>query len=311
MTVRDISIVVCTHKRFNLVKDCVTSFMKQTTPKEKFEVIIVDNDLSPNKEVKELVEGASFKINIKYYFEDNLGLSNARNRGGKEASAAWIGYTDDDAKVKEDYIEVLLGLINHNDFDIIGGPYYPYYNIVKPKWFKESYESAIYGNSRLFTNKEFLNGTNMVFRKDILEKGNWFDPLFGMAGKKIAYAEETDLQIRLWKLYPGLKVFYCSDLVVYHLVPWGKMSVKDRLKRSYMMGKSQAYMWVDKDEAESNKIKASYQLIKTFLSLIITAIPRLIVRDMEKYPFWQNYVYENISDYFRLIGRQVRYILGG
>jgi glycosyltransferase involved in cell wall biosynthesis len=303
-----ISIVICTHRRFDLLRNAVESLCKQTTPKNDFEIIIVDNDLKHNKEVIDIVNNSVSTINIHYVFEPAMGLSKARNKGGKASLSDYVGYIDDDAIAKNNYIEVLLELININQYDIIGGPYYPFYTQLKPKWFTDNYESFDFGGSRLFKSNEFLTGTNMVYRKTLLEKVNWFDSSYGMAGKKIAYGEETNLQIKLWRNMPDLKVFYCNELFVYHFVPGYKMTLKDKFLRSFYLGRSQARMWSSEDGIIKMQRKAIFLLAKSLLFLIFRSLPSLLFRNREKFPFWQNYAYEEVSKQFLSIGQLTIYV---
>ena len=305
-----ISIIICTHHHFNLLHLAVQSFCHQTASREIFEVIIVDNDISSNKEVIKIVDDAKANINIRYLHEPVLGLSQARNTGGKAALAEYVGYMDDDAKAKNNYIEVLLKVISYEKVDVIGGPYFAFYLTPKPLWFKDKYVSIDSGVSHFMRNGEFLNGTNMVYRKSLLEKANWFDTSFGMTGNQIAYGEETDLQIRLWQNIKDLKVYYSRDLVVYHFVPPQKMKLRDKFKRSYSLGKSQAYMWISNESIRRLQLKAPLNIFKALTRLVLKEIPRLFIRDKRKYPFWQNYAYEVLSKYFASLGQEIRYLRG-
>ena len=50
-----ISIVICTHRRFELLKLAVKSMVNQSAKSDLYEVIVVDNDIRQNKEVKKNV----------------------------------------------------------------------------------------------------------------------------------------------------------------------------------------------------------------------------------------------------------------
>jgi glucosyl-dolichyl phosphate glucuronosyltransferase len=303
-----LSVVICTHRRFDLLKIAVQSLCNQTASKELFEVIIVDNDSTSNTGVKNIVKEAQSILTISYIHEPVLGLSQARNSGGKASQAEFVGFLDDDAKAHENYVEILLKLIGTDQFDIIGGPYYPFYLSKKPIWFKDEYESCNFGRSRTFNNTEFLNGTNMVYKKSLLEGADWFGTSFGMAGTRIAYGEETDLQIRLWKKFGSLKVYYSSDLKVNHLVPSHKMKLRDKFRRSYNLGKSQAYMWIPEEQIRASQRKAPLILFKSIVKLIFILLPGIIIRNKRKYPDWQNYAYEVISRHLLSIGQTVGHL---
>jgi glucosyl-dolichyl phosphate glucuronosyltransferase len=302
-----LSIVICTYRRFNLIQLAVESLCNQIAPKDQFEVIIVDNDTFANKEIIDIVDNAKGIIIVKYVHEPLIGLSQARNTGGKVALGEYVGYMDDDAKADKKYVQILLQLIEKTHYDIIGGPYYAFYLTQKPIWFQDKYESRSSGDTHLFQKNEFLNGTNMVYRKTILEEAKWFNVSCGMSGKQIAYGEETDLQMRVWHIKESLKVFYCKDLIVYHLVQQNKMKIMDRLLRSYKMGVSQAYLWIPNESILLSQKNAPLALLKTFICLVFKVIPQLFFRDKIKYPYWQNYTYEVIGKYIRGIGQEWRF----
>ncbi len=69
------------------------------------------------------------------------GLSHARNRGYREAQAAWVAYMDDDAKAYPDFVERILYITDQYPFDAVGGMFLPWYKYGKPKWFRDTYAS--------------------------------------------------------------------------------------------------------------------------------------------------------------------------
>lgn len=302
-----LSIIICTHRRFDLLKLAINSLVNQTAPKESYEVIVVDNDNDKNPEVINIIEKAGKIINTSYIFENKLGLSYARNTGGKYAKAEYVVYMDDDAKAPINYISSINSAIKNIKPDILGGPFIPFYLSSKPKWFKDSYgEDPKKGFTGFLNNEQFISGMNICFNKSILDKVNWFDSAYGMKGNNIAYAEETVVQISAWKLNSKLRVYYDTNIYVEHLVPSHKMKLIDRFKRKYNIGKSQAYIWLEKEDLNSAKRNAPKKLIKIIFLFLVKGVPGIIFRDHNKYKFWQNYVYEEISNYFASIGQEWR-----
>jgi len=303
----DVSIVICTHRRFDLLAGAVQSLVNQTASPDSYEVIVVDNDHQPNLEVQEIVSNARPKIFIKYLNESKLGLSHARNAGGKLATSDYIGYMDDDAKANPKYIETLIKVLNERSPTICGGPYYPFYLDPKPKWFLDRYGSSSFGDEpRYLTSREYLSGMNIVFQRDLLDEVAWFDPALGMTGKKIWYGEETIVMINAWKAYPDLKVYYDPELFVYHLVPAWKMRIWNLMKIGYQKGKSHAYLWIPEDKHDFFRRRAPYNLMISLLYLGRKIFPGIISHDRKKYPFWQNYVIEEVPAIIERIGHYTR-----
>ncbi|MBA1437820.1 MAG: glycosyltransferase family 2 protein [Epsilonproteobacteria bacterium] len=85
----DISVVIPTYNRYTLTKRAIESVLTQTLqPKE---IIVVDDGSSDN--TKQL---QSDFPQIMYIYQENKGVSSARNLGIKYAKSEWIAFLDSD-----------------------------------------------------------------------------------------------------------------------------------------------------------------------------------------------------------------------
>ena len=66
----------------------------------------------------------------------------------------------------------------------------------------------------------------MFCRRLLLEDMGGFDTNFGMSGEKIAYGEETALQISIRADMPEEVIYYDPRLYVFHLVREEKMTMR-------------------------------------------------------------------------------------
>ncbi len=298
-----VSMVICTHQRFDLLESAVASLLDQKSPFEFYEVIVVDNDREPNPRVREIAATANASVGTRYVHEPRIGLSHARNAGGRAARAPCVAYMDDDAKAPPEYVSRLVAILDEISPDICGGPYYPFYLNEKPAWYKDAYGSQCLSDEACFlTEGQFLDGGNIILKKALLERLGWFDPRFGMAGKKIGYGEETALQIEAWKEVPRLKVYFDPGLSVSHLVPKRKMSTAWHIKMSFHMGRSQAYLWLPENDRGTARRKAPLRLVRNLLNFPVKHLPGLILRSKDRYPYWQQYVFEVIARESRSLG---------
>jgi glucosyl-dolichyl phosphate glucuronosyltransferase len=97
------SIVICTHNRAEILQDAVLSACSQSYNVQKYEIIVVDNNSTDD--TKKLIANLQDKYpKIRYIFEKDQGLSNARNRGWREARGKYVGYIDDDCKVPREWL---------------------------------------------------------------------------------------------------------------------------------------------------------------------------------------------------------------
>lgn len=304
-SVPKISIVICTYKRYELTRQVVKSFCSQSSPRTSFEVILVENDTVRNDKIKQIVDEAGKLISISYIFETSIGLSYARNTGGKAAKADYVGYIDDDAVAPDNYIEKYIDIIERLKPDIIGGPIYAIYNSVKPAWYKEEYGSNTNNGLRgYFKSTQYISGTSMGFRKSLLDEMEWFDTDLGMTGNKIWYGEETMVQIKAWRKHKDLKVWFEQDLYIHHLIPSQKMKLSGKIKRCYNAGRSAAYLWIPDGKVKNVQKRAPYILTKTLIRFFIMGIPGIFFHNRVKFQYWQNYVFEILSPYFASIGQE-------
>lgn len=240
-----ISVIVCTYNRAEILRGCLDSLVQQNVEKAAFEVIVLDNNSTDDTE-----EVVKFFLNqypnVSYIKELSQGLSHARNRGFREAKGEFVAYIDDDARANENYISIIQQSIS-SGFVVFGGPCTVFFLNEKPKWFKDEYGIVMKGSTqRILDKDEYLDGFNMIFQKKLLESVGGFSPKIGMSGHKIAYGEETRLQILLRQ--KGVKIHYIPDLVVEHLIPEHKQTVSWFFKASYACGRDSWHTFMDTEK---------------------------------------------------------------
>jgi glycosyltransferase involved in cell wall biosynthesis len=226
-----LSVVICTFNRAQLLEGCLTSLTDQID--DGVEVIVVDNNSHDN--TPEIVAKFSrADARIKYCKEPKQGLAAARNRGYQSSSGHYVAYIDDDARASSDWCARILAFALRNPHvQAFGGPYRPFFLQPPPSWFKHEYGGWALGDEeRPLRSGEYINGTNMVYSRDLLKDLEGFSTALGMRGSILAYGEETHLQRRLAAL--GHVVYYVPDMVVEHLVAPAKMSVRWMVRSMYM-----------------------------------------------------------------------------
>ena len=108
-----ISVIVPVYNVEAYLERCVESILQQTYA--YFELILI-NDGSTDFSGKICDHLASQYENIKVYHIENAGVSNARNTGIKLATGAWITFIDSDDFVTKDYLEILIGAVDDEEF---------------------------------------------------------------------------------------------------------------------------------------------------------------------------------------------------
>ena len=107
-----ISVIVPVYNVEAYLERCVESILQQTYA--NFELILI-NDGSTDSSGQICDHLASQHENVKVYHLENAGVSNARNKGIKLATGAWITFIDSDDFVTKDYLEILIGAVDDEE----------------------------------------------------------------------------------------------------------------------------------------------------------------------------------------------------
>ena len=110
-----ISVIIPTFNRAAFLKDAIDSILLQTFLPD--EIIIVDDGSTDN--TKDLVK----EYDVKYFYQENQGVSSARNLGIKETKNDWIVFLDSDDIFTSDKLKTQIDfhlqnphiLISHTD----------------------------------------------------------------------------------------------------------------------------------------------------------------------------------------------------
>jgi GT2 family glycosyltransferase len=101
--VPDLSVIVPARNAAGSLPPLLRSMDAQTLPRERFEVIVVDNDSSDG--TAEVAERHGAKV----LREPIANRSRARNRGAQAAAASLYAFTDADCAARPGWLEALLG----------------------------------------------------------------------------------------------------------------------------------------------------------------------------------------------------------
>jgi glycosyltransferase involved in cell wall biosynthesis len=252
---KTVSVVVVTYNRPNDVKDTVDSLLGQSV--KPFEVIVIDNGSNPPLNIE--LRSRNIK---RIRFDQEVGLSNARNYGISIARGGYIAFIDDDAVADRRWLEEIQKGIDVAD--ILGGPIRPAHQAVPPEWWNEKDfgECAGIGNAL----NRFIWGGNMVVRKGAFSTVGLFNPILGRRNGKLLGFEEVDFIDRATK--KGLSAQFMPAAVVYHKVTRKRMTFGYIVRWSYNAGKSR-------------KIREGYQPLKTCFDILLGMFsmvsPRIII----------------------------------
>ncbi len=214
----DISVVIPTLGRIESLKNTLHSLEEQTLPRERFEVIVVDN--SRQGEARAVIENyiSGSEINIRYCHEPVPGKSRAMKKGIREARGEFIAATDDDCLPTEGWLQATLDGFRSEPEDVycIVGKVVPFdgdtkmYTTVGEERTSRTIYQSWFARVRCGT---IGNGSNVAYRRMAFDEYGDFLSFLG-PGSPFHSAEETEFFYRLLK--DGKKIVFYPDSLVFH-----------------------------------------------------------------------------------------------
>lgn len=299
-----VSIIVSTYNRSRLLKNCLSSLINKSVSNNLYEIIVIDNNSIDNtKDVVVDFINEFPQCKISYVLEKRQGLSYARNAGCKKATGEYLAYIDDDAKASKVWVKNIIKTIDKIKPDILGGPIYPYYSFKKPVWFKDEYATRSKGEKARFLREgEYLAGSNLIIKKEILNRLGGFNPKLGMKGKELRYGEETRLIIEARQKIKGVKIYYNPEIEVSHLVKILDMNLLFRIKNRFIAGIHSSSIFGKKKHF---RLKSPFLFFFILVEIVYLFFYGFFFRDRNKFFNFENFVFENILSKFFLLGKIV------
>lgn len=225
---RDLSIVIPTHNRKDILIKALEAYCSQTAADQILEILVIDD--GSNDGTKEAVQQAGFaqRLSLRHIWQESRGQASARNRGIHEARGNIILFTDDDI------IPCPRLVAEHRSWhgaypalsDAVLG-HVAWAPELNPNPFMEwlGKDGVVTGYAHFHRGKLdepiFYSG-NISLKRDFLLQNGMFDEEFRSYG-----FEDGELGYRLGK--KGLRVFYNPDAAGYH---YKRMSLADVSRRA-------------------------------------------------------------------------------
>ena len=153
----NISIIIPTYNRANLIQKTINSFLNQQYYSGQIEIIIVDNKSTDNtfEIINNIILQNKTNIILNYFFESRQGVHFARNSAAKIAKYDLLYFTDDDM-IADKFL--LKEIIKPFQFDpnvgTATGTVLPIWESNPPKWITNHFANQYL--SLLENNDEFL-----------------------------------------------------------------------------------------------------------------------------------------------------------
>ncbi len=209
-----ISVVIPAFNEERYLPLCLNALEKQTYPKNRFEIIVVDNN-STDKTAK-IAKAAGAKVVV----EKIQGHVFALNAGMQNATGEIIATTDADTQVKDDWLEVIEKVFRDQEVAAVTGPaWYNSSSKIKRNLVKYSY--YFYLKLHFAVGKPSLSGLNLAVRRA---------SFYQIKGLDTRYKIFSDVELGLRIKKVG-KVLFCKELsVISSPRRWKKGTIEDYYK---------------------------------------------------------------------------------
>ena len=233
------SAVICVYSldRLEAIVDATHSLLDQTC--QPREVIVVAD------RVDGLPPALKHRLPSDVQIVENRwgqGLSNARNTGLHASSGDLISFLDDDAVAAPDWLERLEANFHDPRVVAAGGRAVPQWlgSGVRPQWFPEELDWIVGCTFKGFANGQRnvrnVLGSNMCFRRGVLERTGGFDARLGgpISG------DDTEVCLRILATDDSYRIVYEPAAVVHHKVPPERQTLRYLLYSSWDQGAGKA-----------------------------------------------------------------------
>lgn len=227
----ELSIIICTHNRYDVLNNAIASIEMQACSPDLFELIIVDNSTDLGAQ-KNFLQSVDISCPHRVIVEPVAGLSRARNIGVKASSANLVAFMDDDGEATGQWAgQIIETMRSHAGAAIAGGPVRPIWPSPRPPWLHkwlEGYLSIVDRGPqlRVLDEGEWLAGTNISFRRAVLIAAGLFSEHLGRIGKLLLSNEELLVTANILKM--GYEAIYDPHIEMFHRVH------ADRLNQAWM-----------------------------------------------------------------------------
>nr|CAX68961.1 Glycosyl transferase 2 [uncultured bacterium] len=279
-----ISIIVLTYNRSRMLEDCLRAIHGQNYPKEKLEVIIVDDgsvDDTP-KICREFMEGG--REHWKYVHQIHRGIPATRNTGIRNSTGSIIAIVADDYVLPSNYVDYIEHFFKVNlKASIIRFKIFPYENQFFSKlahlYWEVSFKNRLQNENKVhrsmlkrimcaWSKVPELNSVSTehnlepagaaAFRREVFEEVGLFD-------ESLQRGEDTEMGERLRKV--GMQIHYDPFLKIKH--QYGNDFFK-MLKKQFYTGVNR-YKYLKKS-GKSLSYSLNYVLQDLFLQPVRKAI---------------------------------------
>jgi glycosyltransferase involved in cell wall biosynthesis len=221
-----VSVIIPTYNRSELLKQTVESFLAQTYPKDRWELLLVDNASTDNT-LKVIDEIAAREPNVKALGEARRGAHHARNSGALAARGDILYFTDDDMLAEPDLLETIVtGFVEGSNVGSVTGRVLPRWDTEPPVWVLKYCKNALLslidlGPELIVSDDDpGVYSCHQAVLRDAFMKAGGFNP--DTNAGEFTGDNETGLNLKIKAL--GYRFAYVGASVTHHMIPASRLT---------------------------------------------------------------------------------------
>lgn len=239
-----VSVIIPTCGRIVFLHETILSVLAQDFPKNDYEVLVVDNSPIRTNEISSICSSYNSSL-LRYVYEPNNGLHNARHTGAKVAQGQLLIYIDDDVICPPTWLNEMIAPYNDKRVGMVAGKVALSFEVEAPPWidqFRNILSELDLGNSPFILEPyQSPVGCNMSVRKDILFQLGGFNPDGFSDPSLTGYRGDGECGLARKVHKAGFLIMYAPRARLQHRVPKTRMTLEYINKRSVMAGIEYSY----------------------------------------------------------------------
>lgn len=202
------SLIIPTYNRPERLRTCLGSLMQLNYPRDRFEVIIVDD--GSDQPLDSLVNESQNALNLTLIRQANGGPAQARNTGATAAKGEYLAFTDDDCTLDPNWLSAIENGFSKTPNALLGGKTV---NALPNNLYSTASQLLIdylyqYYNQNP-TQAQFFASNNFALKRDLFAQIGQFDVSFPLAA-----GEDREFCDR-WQ-HHGYCLCYIPEAIIYH-----------------------------------------------------------------------------------------------
>ncbi len=200
------SIIVPSYNRPNQLLVCLEALARLSYPKDRFEVIVVDDGSEPSLE--RVVSGFDESLDARCLRQRNSGPAAARNLGARHAKGDILAFTDDDCAPEPGWLNAIAKRVSNGSECLVGGKTV---NRLMDNPFSATSQlilDVVYQHYNADPERaRFFASNNLAMPTSLFQESGGFD---------VAFRTSEDREFCDRFLFRGLQLVYEPDAVISH-----------------------------------------------------------------------------------------------